>query len=125
MMGPGGHIINVSSESVEVPFAHLIAYQTSKAGLERFSIGLHREVEPAGIRVTVLRAGKMMEEGLTMTWDPAVAMRFAQANLERGIDMRKGPITQYASLTGVFRSLIDLPPDLHVLNIQVQARAAD
>jgi meso-butanediol dehydrogenase/(S,S)-butanediol dehydrogenase/diacetyl reductase len=31
MLGSGGHIINVSSESVELPFPHFSIYQSSKA----------------------------------------------------------------------------------------------
>ena len=37
MMRRDSHIINVSSESVDLPFPHLSVYQSSKAGLERFS----------------------------------------------------------------------------------------
>ena len=53
MMGRGSHIINVSSESVEtLHMPHLVLYQCSKAGLERFTLGLHQELEPSGIRVS-------------------------------------------------------------------------
>jgi NAD(P)-dependent dehydrogenase (short-subunit alcohol dehydrogenase family) len=124
MMQAGGHIINVTSESVELPFAHLVAYQASKAGLERFSLGLARELEGAGIRVTIVRAGQMYDETKTSPWPPEVAIRFLQANIERGIDVRTRPITHYNSLLGVFRTLVDLPPDVHVSNVQVQARTA-
>ena len=57
MMGPGGYILNVSSESVDLPFPHLLIYQTSKAGLERFTTGLAQELEPDGIRVSLVQAG--------------------------------------------------------------------
>jgi NAD(P)-dependent dehydrogenase (short-subunit alcohol dehydrogenase family) len=122
MMGRGGHIINVSSESIDVPFAHLIAYQASKAGLERFSLNLHQELEATGIRVTIVRAGQMMEEGKHWDVDPQAAMRFAQANMERGLNLRTRPISQFASVTGVFRAVIDLPADVHVVNVQMHAR---
>jgi NAD(P)-dependent dehydrogenase (short-subunit alcohol dehydrogenase family) len=122
MMERGGHIINVSSESIEVPFAHLIAYQASKAGVERFSLNLHQELEATGIRVTIVRAGQMMEEGKHWDVDPQAAMRFAQANAERGINLMQRPISQFASVTGVFRMLVDLPPDVHVVNVQLHAR---
>jgi NAD(P)-dependent dehydrogenase (short-subunit alcohol dehydrogenase family) len=124
MLGAGGHIINVSSESIDVPFWHLTLYQTSKAGLERFSLSLHRELEPSGVRVTIIRAGQMMEEGKATGWDPDAARRFHMANLEGGVDLMKRPISQFASVTGIFRSVIDLPPDVHVVNVQVHARAA-
>jgi NAD(P)-dependent dehydrogenase (short-subunit alcohol dehydrogenase family) len=124
MMERGGHIINVSSESIDLPFAHLIAYQASKAGLERFSLNLHRELEETGVRVTIVRAGQMMEEGKVWNVDPEAARRFAQANLERGLNLRTRPISQFTSMTGVFRTLVDLPPDVHVVNVQMHARNA-
>jgi NAD(P)-dependent dehydrogenase (short-subunit alcohol dehydrogenase family) len=122
MMNHGGHIINVSSESIDLPFAHLIAYQASKAGLERFSLSLHHELESTGVRVTIVRAGQMMEEGKFWDVDPQAAMAFAQANFERGLDLRKRPISQFTSYTSVFRAVVDLPPDVHVVNVQVHAR---
>jgi NAD(P)-dependent dehydrogenase (short-subunit alcohol dehydrogenase family) len=124
LMGRGSHIINVSSESVEVPFPHLSLYQCSKAGLERFSQSLHRELEPAGIRVTTVRAGQMMEPGKVWNADPQAQMRFAKAAMEAGINLRERPITQFTSVTNVFRSLIDLPDDLHSVTVTLQARKA-
>jgi meso-butanediol dehydrogenase/(S,S)-butanediol dehydrogenase/diacetyl reductase len=122
MMEKGGQIINVSSESVELPFPHLIVYQSSKAGLERFSLGLHRELEGSGIRVTFVRAGQMMEEGKVWNVDPAAAMRFGQAALAAGLNLRERPISQFTSVTQIFRALIDLPPDLHAVSISLHAR---
>jgi NAD(P)-dependent dehydrogenase (short-subunit alcohol dehydrogenase family) len=123
LMERGGHIINVSSESVEVHFMHLIAYQASKAGMERFSLNLHRELEPTGIRVTIVRAGQMMEEGKRWDVDPQAAMAFAQANAAVGINLMQRPISHFSSLEGVFRMLVDLPPDVHVVNVQLHARS--
>ena len=124
MMGNGGYIINVSSESIDVPFPHLILYQSSKAGLERFTIGLHRELETSGIRVSYVRAGQMMEEGKVWNVDPAAQMRFGKAAMEAGLNLRERPISQFTSVTNVFRSLIDLPADLHAVSISLHARKA-
>lgn len=122
MMGRGGHILSVSSESVELPFPHLLMYQTSKAGLERFSAGLNRELESSGIRVTCVRAGQMMEQGKVWNVDPAAQMRFAKAAMAAGINLRERPITQFTSVTNVFRALIDLPADLHAPLVTLSAR---
>jgi meso-butanediol dehydrogenase/(S,S)-butanediol dehydrogenase/diacetyl reductase len=124
MMERGGYIINISSESIDLPFPHLIVYQSSKAGLERFTLGLHRELEASGIRVSVVRAGQMMEEGKVWQADPAAQMRFAQAAAANGLNLRARPITQFTSVTQVFRSLIDLPPDLHAVTVSLHARAS-
>ena len=123
LMGKGSHIINVSSESVGMLFPHLVMYQSSKAGLERFAQGLHHELEPKGIRVTTVRAGQMMEAGKVWDVDPQAAMRFAQAAMAAGLNLRERPISQYTSVTNIFRAVIDLPPDLHVQTVFAHARA--
>ena len=122
MTASGGHIINVSSESVELPFPHLSLYQSSKAGLERFSQALERELEPAGIRVSTVRAGQMMDAEKTWDIDPKVAARFAQAAMAAGLNLRERPISHVASVTNIFRALIDLPPDLHAGIVVLSAR---
>ncbi len=123
MMRSGAHIINVSSESVDLPFPHLIVYQSSKAGIDRFSLGLYRELEPAGIRVTSVRAGQMYEEGKTWDVDPVAAGRFHQAALANGLNLRERPVSQFTSVTQAFRAIIDLPPDLHAASITLHARS--
>ena len=122
MMGRGGHIINVSSESVGMVFPLMIVYQSSKAGLERFSEGLHHELEPSGIRVTCVRAGQMFEPGKVWNIDPAAAVAFQKATAAIGLNLRERPISQFDSVTNVFRALLDLPPDVTVQNVRLHAR---
>lgn len=122
LMGAGAHIINLSSESVELPFPHLGLYQCSKAGLERFSQALEQELAPAGIRVTMVRAGQMMDADKTWDIDPKAAARFAQASMAVGLNLRERPISQFTSVTHIFRALIDLPPDLQVGSVILRAR---
>lgn len=122
MMKRGGLIINVSSESINVPFAHLLIYQSSKAGLERFSLGLHEELEGRGIRTCIVRAGQMMGPGSSARMEPQAAARFVEASLRRGVDLMKRGTTQYQSATAVFRHLIDLPSDLHLDLVSCHAR---
>lgn len=123
MMEKGGHIINVTSESVETPFAMLSLYKATKGGLEAFSRALEDELEEGGIRVTTLRAGPMFDESKTSPgWDPAVAQRFYVESVKRGVDMRARPISHTSSVTGTFRALIDLPPDVKLTHISVGAR---
>jgi meso-butanediol dehydrogenase/(S,S)-butanediol dehydrogenase/diacetyl reductase len=110
-----GHIINVTSESAHVRMPMLWMYAATKTGLEFVSDMWSRELEGAGVRVTVVRAGQMMDETKTGTsWPMAVAMRFAQENAKVGLNLRERPISHYNSVTDVFRAVLDMPADLHV-----------
>ncbi len=122
MLNRGGLIINISSESVEMPFPHLLVYQSTKAGLERFSKGLHLELEDKAIRVTTVRAGQLTGPGQSATMDPEAGMRFFQACMARGFNPMERGVTQYDSATGLFRFLIDLPADMHLDIATYQAR---
>jgi short-subunit dehydrogenase len=122
MMERDGHIINVSSESVDMPYPHLSVYQSSKAGLERFSNCLYRELDASGIRVSNVRAGSMFEEGKSWDVNPDDAMQFYQAALAAGINLGEKPLSQFTSVTGIFRALIDLPADLHAVTVGLHAR---
>ena len=114
MMERGGHIINISTESVGMHFPHLSLYQASKAGLERFSQSMNHELQPDGIRVTVVRGGMMIDDGKIPNFDPERGMRFAMAAREAGIKLGESPMSHVNSVTNVFRNLIDLPPDVTI-----------
>lgn len=123
MMERGGYIINVTSESVAVEFPLLSLYMSTKAGLERFTQSLGRELEPDGIRVSVVRAGPMYEEGKTAPgWDPEAAMQFYQLSKAYGIDLATRPISMVASVTDVFRALLDLPADVRLNIVTLEGR---
>ncbi|KHK90411.1 SDR family NAD(P)-dependent oxidoreductase [Novosphingobium malaysiense] len=123
MLNEGASIINVSSESVEMPFAMLSLYQTSKAGLERFSKSLADELEEMGVRVTTVRAGSMTEEGKAPpNWQPETAMRFVEACQKRGLADVMGFASELSSVVGTFTALADLPSDLTVKAISIGAR---
>lgn len=122
MMSRGSHIINVTSESTEINWPYLVLYQTTKAAAERFSQGLNYELDPNGIKVTTVRAGQMMEEGKSPGWAPELSMRFFQACLGAGINLRESPKSQYTSVTDVFRAVVDMPQDLQTPIVTVHAR---
>ncbi len=122
MLKAGSHIINVTSESIEMRFPYLVLYQSTKAAVERFSEGLHHELEPSGVKVTTLRAGQMVEEGKRPNWNPEVAMRFGQACMAAGLNLRESPKSHYNSVTDVFRAVIDMPADLQIPVVTIHAR---
>jgi NAD(P)-dependent dehydrogenase (short-subunit alcohol dehydrogenase family) len=115
LFGGSGHIINVTSESVNVRMPMLWMYAGGKAGLEFISDMWSRELEGDGVRVTVVRAGQMMDETKTGTsWPMDVAIRFAQENAKVGLNLRERPISHYKSVTDAFRAVLDMPADLHI-----------
>jgi meso-butanediol dehydrogenase / (S,S)-butanediol dehydrogenase / diacetyl reductase len=122
MMQKGGHIINISSETVGLPHAMFSLYQSSKAGLERFTEALHAELEPHGIRVTLVRAGQMMDADSKSPAAGELARRFAEENLKRGLDLRARPISSFTSVADVVRMLIHLPGDVNVPQLFLEAR---
>jgi NAD(P)-dependent dehydrogenase (short-subunit alcohol dehydrogenase family) len=122
VLNRGGHIINISSESIALPFPHLGVYQATKAGLECFAQHLQRELEDRGIRVTVVRAGQMMGPGMSVEMDPQAAQRFHMEAIRRGVDPLTRGITLYSSTLPIFRMLVDLPEDIHVGTVMFESR---
>jgi hypothetical protein len=77
----------------------------------------------AGVRVTVVRAGQMMDETKTGTsWPMDVAVRFATENAKVGLNLRERPISHYKSVTDAFRAVIDTPADLHIGMVTLSGR---
>jgi NAD(P)-dependent dehydrogenase (short-subunit alcohol dehydrogenase family) len=122
LMKAGGHIINVSSEGVELQFPMMIVYQAAKAGLERFTCGLYRELDPRGIRVSCVRAGQMYDEDKRWEIDPEIGAKFLKASAAAGLNPRERATSHFSSVTQVFRSLIDLPPDVHAATMTLFGR---
>lgn len=117
----GGHIINVTSESVPLKMPMLWLYAGTKSGLELISDMWGRELEAEGIRVTNVQAGMMMDETKTgSSWPPEVSMRFGMENAKVGINLRERPISHYNSVTDAFRAVIDSPADVHIHAISLR-----
>lgn len=124
MMDRGGHIINVTSEAVDAPYPHHVCYQATKGGIECMSRHLQDELKPQGLRVSVVRAGPMGDQDYVMQASPEAAQAFYRACAERGIDLAKTGYSAFELVTWVFRSLVDLPGDMHVDTVRYSARQA-
>jgi meso-butanediol dehydrogenase / (S,S)-butanediol dehydrogenase / diacetyl reductase len=115
LLRSGGHIINVTSESTPLKMPMLWMYAGTKTALEYISDSWVRELEPEGVRVTVVQAGMMMDETKTgSSWPQDVSMRFGMENAKVGINLRERPISHYNSATTAFRAILDAPADLHM-----------
>lgn len=123
LLGGGGHIVNVSSESLHLKMPMLWLYAGTKAALELASDMWGSELESAGVRVTTVRAGAMYDETKTGSqWPPEVAKRFYEANARVGLNPRERGVSHYNSVTDVFRAVIDTPPDVHIGLVTASAR---
>jgi meso-butanediol dehydrogenase/(S,S)-butanediol dehydrogenase/diacetyl reductase len=115
LFGGSGHIINVTSEGVSLKMPMLWMYAGTKTALEFVSDMWSRELDAAGVRVTVVRAGKMFDETKSApNWPMEVAVQFMQETAKVGINLRESPISHYNSVTDAFRAVLDTPPDLHI-----------
>jgi NAD(P)-dependent dehydrogenase (short-subunit alcohol dehydrogenase family) len=124
MMERGGHIINVSSEAVDAPYPHHVVYQATKGGIETMSKHLQDEVRAQGIRISVVRAGPMMDEDQKMQAGPEAVQGFYAACVERGIDLSTTAVAHFDSVMWVFRTLVDMPADMHVDTVRYVGRHA-
>ena len=117
----GGHIINVSSGTAERHFPNLALYATSKAAVDRFSAALAAELKDRDICVTVIRASQMA----TRIEPNNVELEHAGLTttaLKLGKDPRNYPTSTYASVTNIFRAIVDLPPDVGTVSIGIYPR---
>lgn len=119
----GGHIINVTSESVPLKMPMLWMYAGTKTALELISEMWVRELEPEGVRVTIARCGQMMDETKTgSSWPPEVSMQFGMENAKVGINLRERGISHYNSITDSFRAILDSPADVHMNMVWLSGR---
>lgn len=81
MSDGGGHIVNVSSESVRDPLPMLGVYAATKAGLETFTLALAEEGAARGVRVSLFRPGRTVG-GFSDGWSDA-AKAAARSEWER------------------------------------------
>ncbi len=104
-------LVTASSEKRDALFS---MYQSSKAGLERFTEALHAELLPDGIRTTIVRAGGMADADSKSPASGEVARRFAEENIKRGLDMRQRPVSSFTSTADVVSVLLNLPGDVNI-----------
>ena len=118
----GGDIVNLSSESVEMPYPYLVVYAAAKAGLEAFSRGLQAELREDRIRVSVFRSGRMGHDDGRRHWDPAMQAAFFAAIQKSGhAALGGGAAATAASMARAIVAIQHLPRELQADLVDVRA----
>lgn len=116
----GGDVINISSESVRTPYPFLSVYASTKAALETLSDALREELRPEGIRVGVLRSGRMGESGFHRTWDPVTRERYREEARTSGNYASSGePISPLVTALAVV-DMICVPRNARITMIELR-----
>jgi meso-butanediol dehydrogenase / (S,S)-butanediol dehydrogenase / diacetyl reductase len=123
MFAPGGHIINVTTEAAPLNMPMHWLYAGTKAAVEHMSETWMRELADQGIRVTIAQCGQMWDETKTGTaWPMDLAMRFHQANLAAGLNLRERGISHYNHVTDAFAAIVNASPDMNIAKVEIRGR---
>jgi len=117
----GGDIVNITSESVRMPYPFLTVYAAAKSAIETLSIGLRTELRATNIRVCVLRSGRLAESGFNRHWPEERLQRYREIVLQEGYYARSGePISPEITAQAIV-DLVCLPRQAHISLIELSA----
>jgi meso-butanediol dehydrogenase / (S,S)-butanediol dehydrogenase / diacetyl reductase len=117
----GGDIVNITSESVRMPYPFLTVYAAAKSAIETLSLGLRTELRSTNIRVSVLRSGRLAESGFNRHWPEERRQRYREIVLQEGYYARSGePISPEITAQAIV-DLVCLPRQAHVPLIELSA----
>lgn len=117
----GGDIVNITSESVRLPFPYLTFYAATKAGLETLSAGLRAELRSDHIRVTILRSGHVSGGSIGATWEPGRAADFVDAITRSGHKAFAGEAIAPETTAGMLVELLCLPREANIDLMELRA----
>lgn len=119
----GGHIINLSSESVHKPIPFLTLYAAGKAGLETLTRGLKTELRQDNIRLTLLRIGGIADPDKTREqFDASVSAEFRKAFIESGSAAMVGAGMQLSTVTQKIQEILELPEEASIDEMELRSR---
>lgn len=121
LLGKGSRIINVSSESVGMRHAMLSLYQTSKAGLERFTEAMQDELNETGVLLTLVRAGQMYSDDMQRPTESELRTRYMKECAQRGVYLSARGVSHVRHVADVFSYIVQLPQDLTISEINLQS----
>jgi NADP-dependent 3-hydroxy acid dehydrogenase YdfG len=110
----GGGIVNVTSESVSRPYPFLTVYAATKSAIETLSAGLRTELRGQGIRITVLRSGRMSESGFNCNWPEDQRARYREIVKTEGYHASSGePISPQITARAIL-DVLSLPREANI-----------
>lgn len=116
-----GDIVNISSESVRLPFPYLSLYAATKAGLETLSEGLRSELRADGIRVTVLRSGNVAGSEIGRNWPETRRAAFFETITRSGHAAFAGQAISPRTTAQALINVLTLPAEANIDLIEVRA----
>ena len=115
----GGDIVNISSESVRLPYPHLTLYAATKAALETFSKGLQVELADDRIRVTVFRSGNVRGT-FSRDWEPIAKANARAAARASGFYAQSGAQIEPEIPAEMIVNLVTMPREAQVDLIELR-----
>lgn len=116
-----GDVVFVTSDVVERPRPSMVAYVTSKWGLEGYARSLQMELEGTGVRATIVRPGPTLT-GMGMDWDPQVTAEVIEQWAAWGF-ARHSSFMRPAGVAEAIAAVVALPRGTHATVLELQPEA--
>lgn len=119
-----GQVVNITSESVRMPFPMLALYAATKAAVETLSEGLRAELRDDGVRISVLRSGSVSGGSGGEEWSDAAKAAFYQKIVQTGHAAMSGSPASPESMAEALLAILALPRDVSVDLVELRAAQA-
>lgn len=116
-----GDIVNVTSESAEIPFPLLTVYGATKAGVENFTRTLNAELRQTDIRAMIARVGSMRTEGAGSSMTNEHVGQFVAAMTASGAGFYAGQGMDPASPARTIVAALATPRDARAQMVDIRS----
>ena len=120
--GRGGDIVNVTSQSVQMPQPYMVLYSAAKAALETMSRGLCNELRGEPFRITNFSVGVIRSDEASHIWtSPEFMEEVTGAFVKSGVaPFFTMPGATPASLAKAIVHAVTAPADIHLEQIDAR-----
>jgi NAD(P)-dependent dehydrogenase (short-subunit alcohol dehydrogenase family) len=124
--GKGGDIVNISSQSVQMPQPYMVLYSATKAALETMSRGLRNELRGEPFRIINFSVGVIRAPTSEAIWtSPEFQHRVETAFMESGVaPFFTFPGSSPESLAGSIVHAVTAPRDIYLEQIDARGSFA-